>query len=70
MENNQTQGSALLTPNDAADLMQVSVGTLQVWRSTRRHGLPYVKVGACVRYRRSDIEAWLDKRTKEVESMA
>ena len=64
MQNNQTQPNALLTPNDAADMMQVSVGTLQVWRSTGRHGLPFVKVGSCVRYRRSDIEVWLAQRTQ------
>lgn len=64
MQNNQTQPNALLTPNDAADMMQVSVGTLQVWRSTGRHALPFVKVGSCVRYRRSDIESWLAQRTQ------
>ena len=64
MENNQTKANALLTPDDAADMMQVSAGTLQVWRSTGRHGLPFIKVGSCVRYRRCDIEAWLDQRTQ------
>lgn len=64
MQNNQTQPNALLTPNDAASELQVSTGTLQVWRSTGRHKLPFVKVGGCVRYRRSDIEAWLDQRTQ------
>ncbi len=64
MQNNHTQTNALLTPDDAANLMQVSIGTLQVWRSTGRHGLPFVKVGSCVRYRRSDIETWLEQRTQ------
>lgn len=64
MQNHLSQASALLTPNEAASELQVSTGTLQVWRSTGRHSLPFVKVGGCVRYRRSDIEAWLDKRTQ------
>lgn len=64
MLNNQTQTNVLLTPDDAATDLKVSVGTLQVWRSTGRHGLPYIKVGNCVRYRRSDIEAWLNGRTQ------
>ena len=64
MQNNQNQANVLLTPNDAADMMQVSIGTLQVWRSTGRHGLPFVKVGNCVRYRRSDIDTWLAQRTQ------
>ncbi len=64
MQNNHTQPNVLLTPDDTANLMQVSTGTLQVWRSTGRHGLPFVKVGNCVRYRLSDIEAWLADRTQ------
>ncbi len=64
MQDNHTQTNALLTPDDTAIELKVSVGTLQVWRSTGRHGLPFVKVGNCVRYRRSDIESWLDQRTQ------
>jgi excisionase family DNA binding protein len=54
---------ALLTPTEAADYVAMKVETLAVWRCTGRHGLPYIKVGAAIRYRRSDLDAWLESRT-------
>lgn len=53
----------LLTPREVAKALGVSVRTLAVWRCERRYDLRYVKVGACVRYRRSDLERFLDERT-------
>lgn len=53
----------LLTAAQAAKLLGVSKQTLAVWRCERRYDLRYVKVGACVRYRRCDLEAFLDQRT-------
>jgi hypothetical protein len=47
----------------AAEYIGVSSGTLAVWRCTRRYPLPYVKVGRCVRYRLSDLDAFLASRT-------
>lgn len=55
--------SQLLTPRDVAKLLGVSVRTLAVWRCERRYNLRYVKVGACVRYRRADVEAFLEQRS-------
>ncbi len=53
----------LLDTVEAAVVLDVTPGTLEVWRSTRRHNLPFVKVGRLVRYRRSDLVAWLESRT-------
>jgi excisionase family DNA binding protein len=47
----------------AAQYLQVSPGTLQVWRSTRRYPLPFVKIGRNVRYRLADLQAFLQSRT-------
>lgn len=55
----------LLTEQQAADELGVKPTTLQVWRSTRRYPLPYVKVGRLVRYRASAIAAFLAARTVE-----
>jgi excisionase family DNA binding protein len=52
----------LLAEDDAAEVLGVSPGTLQVWRSTKRYGLPYLKIGRLVRYRRADLLAWLESR--------
>lgn len=46
----------------AAEILGVSPGTLGVWRCTGRYRLPFFKVGRRVRYRVSDLEAWLKKR--------
>jgi excisionase family DNA binding protein len=52
----------LLTPQQASEVLQVSPETLNVWRATRRYKLPYVKVGRSVRYRLSDLEAFIQER--------
>ncbi len=43
----------LLNPQQAADLLGVSVATLYSWASRRR--IPSVKVSACLRFRESDL---------------
>lgn len=53
----------LLTEDQAAELLGVAPATLQVWRSTRRYPLDFVKVGRVVRYRSSAIETFINSRT-------
>jgi excisionase family DNA binding protein len=53
----------LLTEQQAAEVLGVKPSTLQVWRSTARYSLPFVKVGRLVRYRRSALDAFLRDRT-------
>lgn len=55
----------LMTPQEVADYIGVSVETLNVWRATRRYNLPYVKVGRLVRYKMRDILAFLEERTQQ-----
>lgn len=55
----------LLDPSAAAVAIGVSPGTLSVWRSTGRYSLPFIKVGRKVRYRRCDLESWLQSRCRE-----
>ncbi len=50
---------ALLTEVQAADLLSLSVRTLQAWR-TRQFGPPYVRAGRAIRYRRHDLFAWAE----------
>jgi excisionase family DNA binding protein len=54
----------LLDETEAAQYLTLSPGTLSVWRSTGRYKIPFVKVGRRVRYRRSDLLAWLESRTR------
>lgn len=57
-------GRDLLNEKAAADFLQLAPGTLSVWRSTGRYQIPFVKVGHLVRYRRADLENWLQSRTR------
>jgi excisionase family DNA binding protein len=50
----------LLTPEEVADLFDVSPQTLASWRTTGRYDLPFLKIGRLVRYRASDVEEFLD----------
>ena len=54
----------LVDEKAAAAHIFVEPGTLSVWRSTGRYGIPFVKVGRLVRYRLSALDAWLQSRTR------
>jgi hypothetical protein len=60
----------LLDDKAAAAVLDVTPGTLSVWRSTGRYALPFLKVGRNVRYRQADLLAWLDKRTRSTGATA
>lgn len=52
----------LLTPNQAATRPGFPVSAFARWRSERRE-LPYVTVGRLVRYRRFDLDRWIEDNT-------
>lgn len=54
----------LLLPPETAEILKVKETTLTTWRSKKRYELPYVKIGKLIRYRRSDVLAFLDFCTK------
>lgn len=54
----------LLTTVEAAEFLNITPRTLIVWRSTKRYPIKYAKIGGCVRYRISDLEAFVDARTR------
>ena len=49
----------LLTEKQAAERLQLAPRTLSKWRCTQSEPLPYVRVGRRIRYRRSDVEAYI-----------
>lgn len=57
----------LLTPDDVERLFQIKRGTQKSLR--RRRQMPFLQLGGgkLIRYRRSDIEAWLESRSVPVE---
>jgi excisionase family DNA binding protein len=52
----------LLTPQQAAEILHVKPATLAVWRCHKRYPLRYHKIGSKVRYRRSEIERFIESR--------
>ena len=52
-----------LSTEEAADYLDVRPHTLEVWRTTGRYGIPFIKVGRLVKYSRADLDAWLAMRT-------
>ncbi len=55
--------AVLHTPAETAEYLGVQSQTLAVWRMSGKYGLPFVKVGRLVRYRQSDIERFVERRT-------
>ncbi len=54
--------TALLTKEQVSEILGISVGTLAVWRATKRYNLPYVKSGRLIRYREEDVQAFILSR--------
>lgn len=51
----------LLTPKEVADILTVSVTWVLDHSSRRRPHLPAVRLGKLVRYRRTDVEAFIEE---------
>lgn len=52
----------LLNRKEAASYLGITDGTLAVWACTGRYNLPFVKVGRLVKYRKSDLDAFINGR--------
>jgi predicted DNA-binding transcriptional regulator AlpA len=63
----------LLTPDQVADTLKVTVGTLDNWRQ-KNYGPKHIKLGPSskspVRYRRIDVEAWVKQWIEPVSQDA
>jgi excisionase family DNA binding protein len=53
----------LVSRKEAADILNVQPQTLAKWGSTQRYDLPYIKVGKAVRYRRTDLQKFMERHT-------
>ena len=59
-----------LTERQAAERLGLKPQTLANWRSTGRHGLPFLKLGRSVRYDLTALEKWAAARTATSTGMA
>ncbi|MCH8243904.1 MAG: helix-turn-helix domain-containing protein [Planctomycetes bacterium] len=55
--------SNLLTREQAGEYLGIRGQTLAAWSSTGRYAVPYIRVGRSIRYRREDLDDWLESRT-------
>jgi excisionase family DNA binding protein len=56
----------LLTQQQLADELEVSLRTLERWRQ-QGTGPAFIRVGRSPRYRRADIDAWLERQRQTRE---
>lgn len=61
-------GGVLLTPRQVAKQLGVTCNTLEAWR-IRGGGPKFVRVSKrCIRYRRQDVESWIEERIRSSTS--
>jgi len=53
---------ALLTTQEAAAMLGLSPGTLEVWRCLGRYNVPYIRLGRAIRYDRAALQQWIASR--------
>ena len=53
--------SDLLTRREAAAYLGVSEQTLAIWKCTGRYNLPYIKIGRLIKYKRQDLDAFIER---------
>ena len=56
----QAPPCGVIDNDQAATYLGCTPDTLRVWVSKRR--VPFIKVGRLTRFRRTDLDAWLDAR--------
>lgn len=52
-----------MTTTEAAEYLGIKPGTLHTWRCIGRHKIPYIKVGASVRYDRTALDEYMKNNT-------
>ena len=66
MKNIHDVSDRIWTNDEAAAYIGCTADTLRVWTSKRR--IPFVKVGRLTRFRKADLDRWLDSRTVLAEA--
>jgi Helix-turn-helix domain len=60
-----TKNTNFLNTDEAAKFLGKAPATLVIWRSTKRYGLPYIKMGGSVRYAMDDLLAFVEAQRVE-----
>lgn len=56
--------SDLLSRREAAAYLGLSEQTLAIWKCAGRYDLPYVKIGRLIKYRKADLDAFIERNLK------
>lgn len=62
--NCKTDHDILLDRREAATYLKISPGTLAVWDCTKRYDLKPLKAGRSVRYRKAELDRFLEEQLK------
>lgn len=62
-----TAAQHFMSPEDLAEYLGIPVATIYGWRY-KRTGPRSIKVGRHIRYRPSDVEAWLEQQATPAAS--
>jgi len=54
--------SPLMTTQEAAAYLKVDFRTIANWRANKKQDIPFVKMGSKVRYRKSDLDAFIESK--------
>lgn len=63
MRDEMNDPDTLLNRKETAAFLGVTESTLCHWASTKRYNLQYVKMGRLVKYRKSDLIDFINRRT-------
>lgn len=67
VDTEQQQVDKLLSRKEAAYYLNIAPQTLAVWACQRRNSLPLIKIGRHVKYRQSDLDAFIARNTVGTE---
>lgn len=65
-----TFNTSLMDQKAAAKFLGTTVASLNTWRATGKHKIPYVRFGHCIRYRKEDLDAWIVEHLENVQPAA
>ena len=60
------QSPALLSTAEAAKTLDISEHTLATWRSKKTVNIPFARVGRLVKYRASDLQAFIAANVQDM----
>lgn len=58
----------IFDPKEASVYLKTPEATLAAWRCTKRVRVPFIKIGGNVRYRKSDLDAFIEANMHDVSA--